>query len=133
MPCPALCLCVSSILLIILLAEEGTGFVLVVHLFVSYAHVNLCHFFSSSWCRWLGEASVCGSFLTFLFTFFYQSLSNDRRLEAEIANVSKFAFSGVGLLFHVCAAEQIGREIILSLAVLEKKKYMWALILENGI
>ena len=27
---------------------------LIVHLFVSYAHVNLCHFFSSSCCRsWL--------------------------------------------------------------------------------
>ena len=25
----------------------------IVHLFVSYAHVNLCHFFSSSWCRGL--------------------------------------------------------------------------------
>ena len=72
-------------------------------------------------------------FLDFSFYLFYRSLSNDRKLEAEIAKVSKFAFSGVGLLFHVCAAEQIGREIILSLAVLEKKKYMWVLILENGI
>ena len=27
---------------------------LIVHLFVSYAHVNLCHIFSFSWCRgWL--------------------------------------------------------------------------------
>ena len=24
---------------------------LIVHLYVSYAHVNLCHFFSSSWCQ----------------------------------------------------------------------------------
>ena len=42
---------------------------LIVHLFVSYAHVNLCHFFSSSWCRGLAAASACGSFWTFLFTF----------------------------------------------------------------
>ena len=44
---------------------------LIVHLFVSYAHVNLCNFFSSSWCRGLAEAaSACGSSWTCLFTFF---------------------------------------------------------------
>ena len=42
---------------------------LIVHLFVRYAHVNLCHFFSFSWCRGLAAASTCGSFWTFLFTF----------------------------------------------------------------
>ena len=42
---------------------------LVVHLFTSYAHVNLCHVFSSSWCRGLAAASACGSSWTFLFTF----------------------------------------------------------------
>ena len=42
---------------------------LIVRLFVSYAHVNLCHFFSSSWCRALAAASACGSSWTFLFTF----------------------------------------------------------------
>ena len=42
---------------------------LIVHLFVSYAHVNLCHFFSSSWCRGLAAASASGSSWTFLFTF----------------------------------------------------------------
>ena len=47
---------------------------LIVHLFVSYAHVNLCHFFSSSWCRGLAAASACGSSWTFLFTFFILSL-----------------------------------------------------------
>ena len=46
-------------------------FVIIVHLFVSYAHVNLCHFFSSSWCRVLAAASVCGSSWTVLFTFLY--------------------------------------------------------------
>ena len=34
---------------------------LIVHLFVSYSHVNLCHFFSSSWCRGLAAASACSS------------------------------------------------------------------------
>ena len=42
---------------------------LIVHVFVSYAHVNLCHLFSSSWCRGLAAASACGSSWTFLFTF----------------------------------------------------------------
>ena len=35
---------------------------LIVHLYVSYAYVNLCHFFSSSWRRGLAVASVCDSF-----------------------------------------------------------------------
>ena len=42
---------------------------LIVHLFVSYAHVNLCHFFSSSWCQGSASTSACGSSWTFLFTF----------------------------------------------------------------
>ena len=57
-------------ILITLLWEEVLVCVLIVHLFVSYAHVNLCHFFSSSWCRGLAATSACGSSLTFLFTFF---------------------------------------------------------------
>ena len=40
-----------------------------VHLFVSYAHVNLCHLFSFPWCLGLVAASACGSSWTFLFTF----------------------------------------------------------------
>ena len=51
------------------LGKRELVFVLIVHLFVSYAHVNLCHFFSSSWCRGLAAASACGSSWTFLFTF----------------------------------------------------------------
>ena len=43
---------------------------LIVHLFVSYAHANLCHFFSSSWCQGLAATSACGSSWTFPFTFF---------------------------------------------------------------
>ena len=42
---------------------------LIMHLFVSYAHINLCHFFSSSWCRGLAADSACESWI-FLFTFF---------------------------------------------------------------
>ena len=42
---------------------------LIVHLFVSYAHVNLSNFFSSSWCQGLAATSTCGSSWTFLFTF----------------------------------------------------------------
>ena len=42
---------------------------LIVHLLVSYAHVNLYQFFSSSVCRGLAVTSACGSSWTFLFTF----------------------------------------------------------------
>ena len=42
---------------------------IIVYLFVSYAHINLCHFFSSSWCQGLAATSACGSSWTFLFTF----------------------------------------------------------------
>ena len=42
---------------------------LIVHLFVSYARVNLCHFFTSFRCRRFAAASACGSSWTFLFTF----------------------------------------------------------------
>ena len=44
---------------------------LIMHLFVSYAHVKLCHVFSSFWCQGLAAASACGSFWTFPFTFLY--------------------------------------------------------------
>ena len=70
-----LCLCVSSVLLAFCspcLGKRGLGFVLIVHLFVSYAHINLCHFFSSSWCRGLAAASPCGSSWTFLLNFLLQ-------------------------------------------------------------
>ena len=35
-----------------------------------FAHVNLTHFFSSSWCQGLAATSTCGSTWTFLITFF---------------------------------------------------------------
>ena len=57
-------------ILIGLLGEEGVGPCAYRALFVSYAHVNLCHFFSSSWCRGFTAASACGSSWTFLFPFF---------------------------------------------------------------
>ena len=58
-------------ILITLLGKRELVFVLIVHLFVCYAHVNLCHFFSSSWCRQLAVASACGPSLTFLLTILY--------------------------------------------------------------
>ena len=45
--------------------------VLIVHLFVSYAHVNLCHFFTSFWCRGLAAAFACGSSVFFFFFSVY--------------------------------------------------------------
>ena len=72
--CPALCLCVFSVLLAFwspCLGKRELVFVLNVHLFVNYAHVNLCHFFSSSWCQGLAATSACGSSWTFLFTFLH--------------------------------------------------------------
>ena len=54
------------------LGTKGLVFVLIVHLFVSYAYVTLCHFFSSSWCRGLAAASACGSSWTFLFSSLHQ-------------------------------------------------------------
>ena len=39
-------------------------------LLASLTHVNLCHFFSSSWYQGLVATSACGSSWTFLFTFF---------------------------------------------------------------
>ena len=71
--CPALCLWVSSVLLAFLspcLRKRELVIVLIVHLFVSYAHVNLCHVFSSSWCQGLAATSACGSSWTLVFTFF---------------------------------------------------------------
>ena len=72
LPCSlSMCFFCPFSILITWLGEEGAGGMLIVHLFVSYAHVNLCHFFSSSWCRRLAAASACGSSWTFLFTFLY--------------------------------------------------------------
>ena len=51
------------------LGKTELVFVLIVRLFVSYAHVNLYHIFSSSWCQGLAVASACGFSWTFLFTF----------------------------------------------------------------
>ena len=56
--------------LFVSLGKRQLVFVLIVHLFVSYAYVNLCHFFSSSWCKGLAATSACGSSWIFLFTFF---------------------------------------------------------------
>ena len=49
-------------------------------LFVSYAHVNLCHFFSSSWSRGPAAASAYGPSWSFLFSFLRrcETISNDQ-------------------------------------------------------
>ena len=40
----------------------------IVHLFVNYAHVNLCHFSLPPGNQGLAATSACDSFWTFLFT-----------------------------------------------------------------
>ena len=82
--CLALCLCVASVLLAFwlpCLGKRKLVFVSIVHLFVSYAHVNLCHFFTSSWCQGLAATSACGSSLTFLFAFFCSKLHDQRKYD----------------------------------------------------
>ena len=52
------------------LGKRELVFVLIVHLFVSYAHVNLCHFFPSSWCQGIGCDFCLWLFLDFSVYFF---------------------------------------------------------------
>ena len=75
----ASCLLFFPVLFSILITLVGEGelvFVLLVHLFVSYAHVNLCPFFSSFWCQGLAATSDCGTldFSHYLFSLhiYYQ-------------------------------------------------------------
>ena len=58
---------------------------LIVQCFVSYAHVNLCHLFSSSWCQGLAATSAYGSFWTFLFTF----LTTIQRIGSTLVHAKK--------------------------------------------
>ena len=78
------------------------------HLFVSYAHVNLCHFFSSSWCQGLAATSACGSSWTFLFTFFpmYVLPITDRKaLAIDSLSISWDHIHGYAFpLFHIIPA-----------------------------
>ena len=70
LPCSlSMCFFCHFIILITMLGERELVFVLIVHLFVRYAHV-LYHFFSSSWCQGLASTSACGFPRTFLFTYF---------------------------------------------------------------
>ena len=69
---------------------------LIVHLFVSYAHINLCHFFSSSWCQGLAATSACGSSWTFLFTFLNENII------ATLGVVDRWGGVGTGFLVCVC-------------------------------
>ena len=48
----------------------------IVHLFVGYAHVILCHFFSSFWSQGLAATSACVASWTFLFTFLDKTLTD---------------------------------------------------------
>ena len=68
------------------LGKRVLVFVLIVHLFISYAHVNLCHFLSSSWCRRLAVASACGSSWTFLFTCFINGPGHAKTRLMQYAN-----------------------------------------------
>ena len=48
----------------------------IVHLFVSYAQVNLCHCFSSYWYQGLAATSACGSpwtFSVYLFVIIFET------------------------------------------------------------
>ena len=63
---------------------------LIVHLVVSYAHVNLCQFFSSSWCQGLAATSACGSSWTILFTFLPEIIFS--LVAVHISVVAKFSF-----------------------------------------
>ena len=60
---------------------------LIVHLFLSYAHVNLCHFFSFSWCQ--AATSACGSSLTFMFTYFHNSTRRSSSVGAHVVEAQK--------------------------------------------
>ena len=57
--------------LLFVLGKRERIFLLIVHLFVSYAHVKLCHLISSVWCRGLAAAFACGSSCFFLFFFLF--------------------------------------------------------------
>ena len=73
----------------------------IVHLFVSYAHVNLCHIFSSSWCQGLAATSACGSSWTCLFTFFIQKfIDATSKFNIEIKTFLKL-MSVVIYMFYV--------------------------------
>ena len=64
---------------------------LIVHLFVSYAHVNLCHCFSYSCCQGLAATSACGCSWTFLFTFLRAKpiLSSERKWRHNLGMLSR--------------------------------------------
>ena len=70
--CLALCFCVFfSVLFSIVITSLGLGkrklvCMLLMHLFVYFAHINFCPF-SSSWCQGLTAACDCGTSWTFNF------------------------------------------------------------------
>ena len=70
-------------------------FVLIVHLFVSYAHVNLCHFFSSSWCQGLAAMSAFGS-SCLPFGTSVRSMIAVLRVEVEVARIAEGSSCFIG-------------------------------------
>ena len=79
---------------------------LIVHLFVSCAHVNLCHFFSSSWCRGLAAASACGSSSTFLFTFSKRNRVRPIKIRNEILKSNENIHKNEGGSYYVVSANK---------------------------
>ena len=65
---------------------------LIVHLVVSYAHVNLCHFFLFLLVSGLAETSACGSSWTFLFTFLIVNNNNNNNNNNVLLYVMLFTF-----------------------------------------
>ena len=76
-----------------LLGEEGAGLCASRAFVFCYAHVNLCHLFSSSWCQGLAATSASGSSWTFLFTFFTLFIiyigHNQKGTESGVKTMSK--------------------------------------------
>ena len=61
-------------------------YVLLVHLFVCFAHVSFCSFFSSSWCQGLAAVCDCGTPWIFLLTFFYNFGQNSIQTDEMLLN-----------------------------------------------
>ena len=88
--CPALCLCVSSVFSAFwspCLRKRELVFVLIVHWFVSYAHVNLCHFFLFL----LVSGAGCGFWLWLFLDFSVSLLVLTRRLMLRLTMLHVFS------------------------------------------
>ena len=80
------------------------------------AHINLCHFFSSSWCQGLAAASACGSSWTCLFTFLYfDRLPFNRCLKLLTQIFSQLAFGIKGCSSKTRFISSISRLLCIAL------------------